>query len=100
MKLIYIYLYFIHTEASEARADLSKPIVFQKRKETQSNSAALTSASCSISKNHSSNTSQTYKKGEGVKQTNKGESKSIKKDNQKNKLSFNVDEEEDDDIQN
>nr|XP_014103052.1 uncharacterized protein KIAA1143 homolog [Bactrocera oleae]XP_036220594.1 uncharacterized protein KIAA1143 homolog [Bactrocera oleae]XP_036220595.1 uncharacterized protein KIAA1143 homolog [Bactrocera oleae] len=91
----------IAKEAAEAKADLSKPIVFQKRKETQSNSEALTSADSSISNNHSSNTSQTNKKVEERKEkSNKGESKSLKKkkDNQKSKLSFNVDEEEDDDI--
>ncbi|XP_011195608.2 uncharacterized protein KIAA1143 homolog [Zeugodacus cucurbitae] len=91
----------IAKEAAEARADLSKPIVFQKRKETPSNSAALTSASSSISKNHSSNTTQTNKKGEQSEKTNKDQgSKSIKKkkDKQKSKLSFNVDEEEDDEL--
>ncbi|XP_039962984.1 uncharacterized protein KIAA1143 homolog [Bactrocera tryoni] len=92
----------IAKEAAEAKADLSKPIVFQKRKETQSiNSEELTSAGSSKSNNHISNISQTIKKVESRKEkSNKGESKSLKKkkDNQKSKLSFDADEEEDDDV--
>ncbi|XP_020713849.1 uncharacterized protein KIAA1143 homolog [Ceratitis capitata] len=80
----------IAKEAAEARADLSKPIVFHKRKEKCRNTETLANTSSSKSNSNGTNTSQPNK-------TNKEDLKSIKKKREKqaNKLSFNLEEEDD-----
>ncbi|XP_036335983.1 uncharacterized protein KIAA1143 homolog [Rhagoletis pomonella] len=86
----------IAREAAEARADLSRPIIFQKRKDNQNHSTTSASSS-STSEISSTKSSKSSNDPEGSKKINKRELKQSqkKKKPQTSKLSFDADEEED-----